>query len=67
MIITYVDFVNALDFPRFSLSLRAPQKRALSQWEIDPPGRGSLKPVAIGAVVEVTKRPKPSKQGVTQG
>ena len=49
------------------MKFRAPWKRALSQWGIDPPGRLSLQPVAIGAVAEVTKRPEPSRQGVTAG
>ena len=31
-----------------------------AQWEIDPPGNCLLQPVAIGVVVEVTKRSEPS-------
>jgi hypothetical protein len=43
----------------------APWKGAITQWETDPPGKLSLQPVAIGAVVEVTKRLKPSMERVT--
>ena len=32
-----------------------------------PPGNWSFQPVAIGAVVEVTKRPKPSMERVALG
>jgi hypothetical protein len=45
----------------------APCKGADSQWVQVPPGNWSLQPVAIGAVVEVTKRPKPLVQRVASG
>jgi len=38
----------------------APWKGAIPQWEGSPTRQLSLQPVAIGAVVEETKRPKPS-------
>ncbi len=37
----------------------APCKAGDSQWVRIPPGNWSLQPVAIGAVVEVTKPSKP--------
>lgn len=37
------------------------------QWVQFPPGQGSLQPVAIGAVVEVTILPKPSMEKVASG
>jgi hypothetical protein len=38
----------------------APWKGAIPQWEGSPTRQFSLRPVAIGAVAEETKRPKPS-------
>jgi len=37
------------------------------QWVQIPPGDGSLQPEAIGAVVEVTKLPKPLMQRAASG
>ena len=42
----------------------APCKGASLQWETNPTWQLSLQPVAIGAVAEVTKQPKPSVQKV---
>ena len=40
--------------------IRAPCKGGVFQWVQVPPGDGSLQPEAVGAIVEVTKRSKPS-------
>jgi hypothetical protein len=37
------------------------------QWVQIPSGKGSLRPVAIGAVREVTNSPKPSMERVALG
>ena len=44
----------------------APCKGASLQWEMNPTWQLSLQPVAIGAVVEETKRLKPPVQRVTR-
>jgi hypothetical protein len=46
--------------------VRAPCKGTVSQWEAVPPGKGSLQPVAIAAIVEVTKLSEPTMERVMQ-
>jgi hypothetical protein len=48
------------------VQVRAPCKGAVSQWEVVPSGKGSLQPVAIAAMVEVTKPSEPTMERVMQ-
>ena len=45
----------------------APCKGVDLQWVRIPPGKGLLQPVAVGAVVEATKRLKPLMSRVASG
>jgi hypothetical protein len=46
------------------VKVRAPCEGMVSQWESVPPGKGSLQPVAIAAMAEVTKLSEPTMQRV---
>jgi hypothetical protein len=53
--------------PDIDLVRCAPCKGVSFQWVQFPSGKGSLQPVAIGAVREATNSPKPSVQRVALG
>jgi hypothetical protein len=51
---------SSLQVSAVPLGISAPCKGGVFQWVQVPPGDGSLQPEAVGAIVEVTKRSKPS-------